>query len=334
MDANVGRGREMLHHKWRWIFIPALLLLLVSACSIGAKEGSKEVNAEAVFAADDYEGQLTIHFFHLLAEESAAQSGEAIFIKTPEGKTMMIDAGKPESGPLIDEHLDQMGVDKIDLVMPSHPHVDHIGGFQTLFETKEIGKVMDINLPLETGAYKKYEKLIEEKDIELEHPDKGDIIEIEKDLTIEILNPPKEMVKEYLKMGNLSAGIVNDLSMVMKLTYKDQTFLFTGDIYKGIEDQLVNAYNEALDVDVVVVSHHGLGTSSSKKFVEATDPDIAVIPTNLLMDKSVYDIYKDQGSDVLVSQMDGNILLATDGKKIDIITENELNDTELDSTKE
>src|SRR5690625_812267 len=93
----------------------ALILIVLSGCFKGSAEPD-------VFAMDSYEGDLSIHFFHL---EDYDKMGESILVKTPEGKTILIDAGMPEAGPIVDEYLDDLGVGKLDYVMPSHPHVDH-----------------------------------------------------------------------------------------------------------------------------------------------------------------------------------------------------------------
>lgn len=302
----------------RWIII-AVTITLLAACS--NKSEIRKINPEAIFAIDDYEGKLTVHFFNLVPTDRVERTGESIFIKTPEGKTILIDAGIPMVGPLIDEYLNKMNVDIIDFVIPSHAHTDHIGGYLTILKTKEIGKIIETSLPLESDIYIQYQQLIEEEGIEVEYGKKGDVFELEEDLVLEILSPAEETIEAYLQFDNLSAGIVNDLSMVAKLTYKDKSFLFTGDIYRGIENELVKSYGEVLDVNVLVAPHHGMGTSSSDIFIETVNPEITLIPTNLLIDQTVYNAYLDNGSEVYVSQLDGNVLLVTDGKKLDIFTE-------------
>lgn len=282
------------------------------------------MNPDAIFDAKKHEGDLTVHFFNLVAPDRYEKTGESIFIKTPKGKTILIDAGVPSVGPLINDYLTDFGVDTIDLAMPSHPHIDHIGGYLTLFEEKEIGKVIEVNLTHEdSGVYRDYREMIENKGIEVEYAEEGDVIELEDDLTIEILNPMEGLSPETYSFTTLTAGIINDVSMVIKMTYKENTFLFTGDIYRGVESSLVDKYEEELDVDVVVSPHRGLGTSNSDKFIEATDPEITLIPTNMLFDVNIISKYEEQGSEVYVSKFDGNVLLASNGEKIDVYREME-----------
>src|SRR5690625_402476 len=302
----------------RWIII-SIAITLLAACS--NKPEIREINPEAIFEINDYEGKLTIHFFNLITRDRVERTGESIFIKTPKRKTNLIDAGIPIVSPLIDNYLNEMNVDTIDFVIPSHAHNDHMGGYLTLLKSKKIGKIIETSLPLESDVYQQYQQLINEEGIEVEYGKKGDVFELEEDLALEILSPAEETIEAYLQFDNLSAGIVNDLSMVVKLTYKDKSFLFTGDIYRGIESELVKSYGEVLDVDVLVAPHHGMGTSSSDIFIETVNPEITLIPTNLLIDQTVYNSYFDSGSEVYVSQQDGNVLLVTDGNNIDIFTE-------------
>src|SRR5699024_10182894 len=95
------------------------------------------------------------------------------------------------------------------------------------------------------------------------------------------------------------------------------------DIYKSTEKQLIDSCGEKLDADIIVAPHHGMGNSSSKAFIETVNPDITLIPSNILMDRTVYDHYEDSGSEVYVSEWDGNIMLTSDGKTIDVYTEKE-----------
>lgn len=305
----------------RYLFILVMMISLMMITACGSKVVN-EVNPESIFNAEEHEGDLRIHFFNLESPDRFEKTGESILITTPQGKTILIDAGKEIVGPLVNDYLDELGIEKIDYVMPSHPHHDHIGGLLTVFAEKEVGKIVQINLPLEdSGVYNRYADMIEEKGYDVEFAEEGDVFEIEEDITLEVMNPMKGLSPETYAFGTLSAGIVNDVSMVMKLTYKEKTFLFTGDIYRGVENSLIDKFGEELDVDLVVAPHHGLGTSSSDDFIEATSPALTIIPSNVLFDLNIISKYEEQGSDVYVSKFDGNILVTSNGKKIDVYRE-------------
>lgn len=310
-----------------------LTVALLAACN--KNEPINEVNPDIIFDTEEHEDALTVHFFDLVAEDRYEKTGESMLITTPEGKTILIDAGKPIVGPLINEYLDKLGIDKIDYIMPSHPHSDHIGGYLTLFDEKEIGEVIQINLPHEeSNVYLDYAEKIEENNYDVTYAEEGDVFEIEKDVTLEIMNPMEGLSADTYAFGTLSAGIINDVSMVVKMTYKDKSFLFTGDIYRGVENSLISKFGEALDVDLVVAPHHGLGTSSSTEFIEATNPALTIIPTNVLFDLNIIKKYEEAESDVYVSKYDGNILIRSKGKKIDVFREFEREDLTVDDPDE
>lgn len=291
------------------------IALVLSACS-------KKADEAGVFDAGAYEGELAVYFFHLEGDE---KMGESILVKTPEGQTILIDAGLPEAGPTVDGYLDELGVDKLDYVMPSHPHHDHIGGLQTIFATKEVGKVIEVDVPHSTKPYKEYKRLIKNNDIDVEIGEAGDVLELEDDLTLEIFNPPKGTDKDSMPEGytDQSASVINNESMVMKLTYKDKSFLFTGDIYTSREVELVNDFDDELKSNVVVAPHHGHDTSSSQLFIKTVDPDITMIPSNILFEKQINNRYDQSGSDVYHSYEYGNVVLVSDGETIDVMTEKE-----------
>lgn len=310
----------MIFKKSRLLGILILLIALVlTACSKDKK------GRGAVFSTNDYEGDLAVYFFDL---EDEKKTGESILVKTPKGQTILIDAGVPDSGPDLDQYLDELDIDTLDYVMPSHPHYDHIGGLQTIFKTREIGQVIETDVPHTTGPYKEYKRIMNEENIDVKIGEAGDVLELGEDLTLEIMNPPKGTNKDSLPKGysKMSASFINNMSMVMKLTYKEQSFLFTGDIYARKELELIDEYGEELQSNVLVAPHHGNKTSSTKQFIKAVDPEIAMIPANLMFSKRIYKRYVNYGSDVYHSSYDGNVVLVSDGKTIEVVAEAEPED--------
>src|SRR5690625_7362180 len=151
---------EQLRNK-TFLSVTLILLAVVSACSQEA-QSVNEVNPEIIVTKDKKEGKRTVQFFHLEYPERYEKTGESILITTPKGQTILIDAGIPKVGPVVNDYLDELGIDKIDYAMPSHPHIDNIGGFLTLFVKKEIDKVIEINLPHEDYVvYQVYSVIIE-----------------------------------------------------------------------------------------------------------------------------------------------------------------------------
>ncbi|GAE37264.1 ComEC/Rec2 family competence protein [Halalkalibacter akibai] len=307
-----------------YIFV-VLLLGISSACVSPIPEkfiqttGSEivTIRTNEVFNISDYTGKLQVRYFNLEADK---KSGDAILIISPDGKTMLIDSGKIETGRALDHYLDQLGIDRIDYAIATHPHHDHIGGYQTILRTKTVANLFMPNLPHTTEAYASFLKIVEEKKIEPNYIKSGDSFFLGDDVKVEVLSPSEEALDQARKEKRLSTTDINNLSLVMKLTYQDNTFLFTGDIYKKQEKRLVHLQKD-LAADVLDAPHHGDDTSSHQKFIQAVQPKYTLISANILQSQKVYQRYIESGSEVFATSIHGNILLVSDGTNIEIIPE-------------
>lgn len=271
---------------------------------------------EEIFDIKKYTGKLTMRFFNVDVNGS---SGDSMLIQTPEGVTILIDAGLKGNGGQIIEAAERLGIKKIDYVIATHMHQDHIGGFPEILNSIPVDRILMSNFKdYNTSAAKGFLNAIEQKKINVKYVKEGDILNIGKDIKIEILNPqPSDGVIE----GNDAQNMLNNESITLILTYKNRKFLFAGDIQAITELRLVDKYRDVLKVDMIKVPHHGSTTSSTRNFVQSVSPKISVITFNLLDSIDVYNRYKQIGSKVYSTGMDGIILLVSDGDKIDVITE-------------
>ena len=200
--------------------------------------------------------------------------GDSTLIVTPQGKNILIDGGGSESydvgkNILLPYLLDRK-VTKLDYVIISHFDTDHVGGILTVLEELEVKKVI-IGMQYENSEnYEKFLETAKNKKILVRQVQKGDKINIEKDVQIKVLFPEEKMIEE---------NSINNNSLVFKLIYKDFSILFTGDIEKIAEEQIVNLYsrNNILKSTILKVSHHGSKTSSTQEFLELVHPKIALI---------------------------------------------------------
>ncbi|MFD0620174.1 ComEC/Rec2 family competence protein [Paenibacillus sp. GCM10027629] len=304
-------------------------LLLLSGCSTNHTDSTNPVQVEPVvqvkqeasrtndiFDAAKYKDQLTIRYFDL---QSAEDTGDSILIETPDGKTMLIDAGIPQVGSQVVKYLDKLNIEKIDVAVNTHPHADHIGGFAAVLQSKEISTMVMENLPYDSNAYRNAVQALQEKKVKIEYLEDGATFHLGKDVSVEVLNPPKGALPGAVK--RFSFAEVNNQAMVLKLTYKEKTFLFTGDIYKEREYQLVDSKAQALKADMMHVPHHGNKTSSSPSFVKAVSPQIAIISSNILQSSDIVKRYENNDAKVYVTGLHGNILITSDGKEMNVITE-------------
>lgn len=200
--------------------------------------------------------------------------GDSALIVTPQGKNILIDGGGNENydvgkNILLPYLLDRK-VTNLDYVIISHFDTDHVGGILTVLEELNVKKVIIGKQYESSENYEKFLRIVKEKNLLVKQVQKGDNINIEKHIHIKVLFPEKEKKEE---------NNINNNSLVFKLMYKDFSILFTGDIEKIAEEQIVNLYsrNNILKSTILKVAHHGSKTSSIQEFLELVQPKIALI---------------------------------------------------------
>ena len=199
--------------------------------------------------------------------------GDSTLVITPKGKTILIDGGGSQTydigeNTLVPYLLDRK-IKKIDYMIISHFDYDHVNGLLTVLEKLEVSKIIIGKQGEENEQYKQFKKLVNQKNVTVLNVKKGDVVNIEKDIKFNVLFPTSELIQE---------NVINNNSLVVKLEYKDFKMLFTGDIEEIAEESLLKLYEkEELKADILKVPHHGSKTSSSKKFLEAVSPKLALI---------------------------------------------------------
>lgn len=197
--------------------------------------------------------------------------GDAIYIETPSGKTMLIDSGRDrqilyELGDIL-----PLGKRHIDIIENSNPDLDHIGGFPFVLEEYSVGTILSAGTNHETlEAFGLIEEKAREKQIPIIRPKAGTVLTIDgkAGVTYTILWP-EENVRDWER----NAG-----SMVGLLEYAGHKVLFTGDAPKEVEDAILARYGGNLsDIDILKVGHHGSRTSTSETFLRIAQPKIALI---------------------------------------------------------
>lgn len=271
-----------------------------------------------IFNTEKYKDKFQVRFFSLEADKKA---GDSMLITTPDGKNMLIDAGIKEVGTQVIDYLNMLGIEKLDYVVASHYHSDHIGGLSAVISEFDVGEVMATDLPYNSSLKKQLDEAVSRKNLEIRYLKSGDTFLIGNEVNVEVINPEPEIVIPEGVIPEQSNDFVNNRSIVMKLTYKNNSFLFTGDIYYEREKELVENASEIIDADVLKVPHHGHDTSSSNEFIQAVSPSISVITSNSAFSMDRYKKYRSEGSDVYITGIDGNVLVVSDGENISVITE-------------
>jgi len=198
--------------------------------------------------------------------------GDAIHIRTPSNKNILVDTGRwnpmGNSGDqVLIPYLDNLGIQKLDGIILSHPHADHIGGLPSLMKSIPVDTIYHSDYPYDSQLYREYNRLAGKKEIPIRDVAAGDIISLDPLIRIFVAGPEAEGTPDRNP---------NNHSLAIRLQYGETSFLFTGDAEVNQERQLVDRYGDFLDVDFLKVGHHGSRTSSTNYFVQSVQPEIAV----------------------------------------------------------
>ena len=197
--------------------------------------------------------------------------GDAILISEGE-KQILIDGGM--SGQKLLEKLGEyvpFWDRKIDIVIATHPDADHISGLVSVLKNYSVDQVIESGAESPSQVFGTMEKIISEKKVEKQIARRGMKIKLSDDAELEIFSPTDAIV------AGLKKDDTNSASIVAKLTYGENSFLFTGDFPLELESQLVSA-NLPLSSEVLKVSHHGSKSATSVQFLDYVHPKEAVIP--------------------------------------------------------
>lgn len=233
--------------------------------------------------------------------------GEAILIALPE-KTMLIDAGPTGSAPKIAQVLQELGRDKIDYLVATHPDEDHIGGMADVISSTQIGTIYAPNKTNNTATYRKFLTAIQNNNLQITLAEAGTIIDQTDAYKLEILWPTKDA----------NFPDTNDYSIIIKLTAGNKTFLFTGDApTSAILD------SNPGHIDVLKLSHHGSRTGTTEQLVRKLSPTYAVV--SYAVDnsyghpmQSVLNVLRKHSVEVWGTGANGTITITCDGTNIDI----------------
>lgn len=237
--------------------------------------------------------------------------GDSIFIELPNNETMLIDAAESYQSENIINYLKNLNYQKIDYVIGTHPHTDHIGGLKNIINTFEIGKIY---MPKVVSTTKTYESLlmaIKDKNLKINTAKAGTSIIDTDALKINILAPNNSTYTE-----------LNNYSVVTKITYGTTKFLFMGDAEKLSENEI----KENVTADVIKIGHHGSNTSSSIDFIKKVNAKYGIISVGLnnkynLPKEETITNWENSGTKIYLTSTNGTIRASSDGTNIKIESE-------------
>ncbi|MBI4919772.1 MBL fold metallo-hydrolase [Candidatus Azambacteria bacterium] len=206
--------------------------------------------------------------------------GDAILIKTPKGQTMLIDGGPGN------KVLEKLGKylspikKRIDVILLTHPHADHVAGLIEILRRYDIGLVILNGADLKTDNYNQFLTAVRDNGAEVLIASAGDAVHFDENAEFDIISPDENSGGRVFNGKSEGFGAngndVNDTSIVGKLIYGDFSILFTGDATFKIENRLL-VYGDNLKSDILKVGHHGSKYSSSLSFLKAVSPKAAIV---------------------------------------------------------
>ena len=246
------------------------------------------------------EGTLEVHCIDVGQGDSTLIAGES--------QIMLIDAAEREFSDEICQYLTQLGVKKIDFLVATHPHDDHIGGMADVMAQFSIGCLVLTDEPATTNAYENMIASAQEYNIPTLIPEVGDTIPFA-DAKCTVLGP--------LSMDKNNS---NNNSMILKITYGENRFLFMGDAEKQEERELVDGWSD-LSADFLRTGHHGSDTSSQEFFLARVMPAYAVISCGIdnqfnHPSPEALDRLNAWCSEIFRTDLEGTVVVVSDGKTI------------------
>ncbi|MBC7766130.1 MAG: MBL fold metallo-hydrolase [Hyphomonadaceae bacterium] len=282
-------------------FILSICIVLLTACNVTPPQDAPTPTSSTTVISSAVP-MLTVQFIDV-------GQGDSILITLPNQQHMLVDAGDLGSEHILVPFIEKQGVKKIDYVIATHPHADHIGGMEQIIKHFEIGKVY---MPKATATSKTYEAVlqaIKAKGLTIAQAKAGVSVIDEQALQATFLAP----------IGAQYEGL-NDYSAVLKLRYQDNDILLMGDAEKTSEQQIL-ASGAYVHADLIKIGHHGSHSSSSPAFMKAVDPKYAVISSGKSNryghpHKPTLDLLTKSGIAIFRSDVDGTITATCDGKNI------------------
>ncbi|MBR5424060.1 MAG: MBL fold metallo-hydrolase [Clostridia bacterium] len=287
------------------IIVAAVVLIVViavvNAIRIGLGEGRRA--SEVLPAQPDTEYPLAVYYVDV-------GQGDGIVIKC-EDTVLVIDGGEREEADTMVRFLESVDADQIDCYIATHPHSDHIGAAAGIFAAMNVRAVMmtsfsEINMPT-TKSFERLQTAIENRKSEVIFAEAGETYTFGP-LTLEVFAPVEETA-DY-----------NNMSIVFRLTYGKNTFMFTGDA--ALESEALMLYRGYdLRADVLKVAHHGSSSSTSRDFLEAVDPVLAVISCGKNNDnghphRETLALLNEEGIEYRRTDENGTVTVYGDGRNI------------------
>ncbi|MCE5220625.1 MAG: MBL fold metallo-hydrolase [Clostridium sp.] len=288
-------SKNYLKKKYLYtLFIVILISSLTIGCNLLVNDSNKNNQIKS--------NNMIVHYIDV-------GQGDSILIQV-NNKNLLIDAGPKSDKKKLLNYLSTLSLDKLDYVIATHPHEDHIGNMADIINDYN---VLAFYAPKVESTTKTFEKMVEalkSKNLKINVIKKGmDSINLGKNTKVTVFSPTKDSYED-----------LNNYSPVIKIEYGKTSFLFTGDAQKDVEKEMLST-NEDISADVLKVGHHGSSTSTTKDFLNKVNPSIGVISVgqdniyNHPNDDTIKQLNENKVT-IYRTDKNGTVVISSDGSKI------------------
>lgn len=294
----------------RIIALFSLLALLLAGCRYAEppRNTTTATTAPGITVSDPGES-LQVHFIDVgQADCALLECG---------GEFMVIDGGNVEDGSLVVGYLENQGVQELAAVVCTHAHEDHVGGLPAVLAVYPTEAIYAPTRTYSSNCFDDFMYYADQQGLTVKIPSPGDSFSLGS-ATVTVLGPTK------------SYADTNNTSIVLMAEFGDTRFLFTGDMEKSAETDMLDYWGDGFDwnIDVLKVGHHGSDTSTGYRFLYALDPEYAVISVGAGNSyghpcEATLSILSDAGVPVFRTDELGCVLAVSDGNQITITWEDQ-----------
>ena len=288
-------SKNYLRKKYLSIFLLSILIsALIIGCNILTNNSTKNSQIDST--------KMIVHYIDV-------GQGDSILIQV-NNKNLLIDAGPKSDKKKLLNYLSSLNLDKLDYVIATHPHEDHIGNMDDVINNYNVLAFYAPKVQTTTKTFEKMVDSLKSKNLKINVIKKGtDSIDLGENTKVTVFSPTKDSYDD-----------LNNYSPVIKIQYGKTSFLFTGDAQKDVEKEIL-ANNEDISADILKVGHHGSSTSTTNDFLKKVNPSIGVISVgrdntyNHPNDDTIKRL-KENKVTIYRTDKDGTVVLSSDGSQI------------------